>query len=49
VADRVIFMDKGHIVENAPPEQFFNDPESERARRFLNIFQFTGIHKVANG
>ncbi|MEM5461098.1 amino acid ABC transporter ATP-binding protein [Paraburkholderia phytofirmans] len=35
VADRVIFMDKGEIVEEAPPERFFSAPSTERARRFL--------------
>ena len=35
VADRVIFMDKGEIVEAAPPETFFQAPETERCRRFL--------------
>jgi ABC-type polar amino acid transport system ATPase subunit len=35
VADRVIFMDAGEIVEMAPPERFFSAPESERTRRFL--------------
>ena len=36
VADRVIFMDKGQIVETAPPEQFFTAPEHPRAREFLS-------------
>jgi polar amino acid transport system ATP-binding protein len=40
VADRVIFMDEGEIVEEAPPEEFFTNPGTERAKRFLNIFQF---------
>jgi len=35
VADRVIFMDKGEICETAPPEDFFNAPQHERARLFL--------------
>jgi polar amino acid transport system ATP-binding protein len=35
VADRVIFMDRGEIVEAAPPEVFFNDPKHERTRAFL--------------
>lgn len=35
VADRVVFMDEGEIVEEAVPEVFFNDPKSERTRRFL--------------
>ncbi|GLX70658.1 amino acid ABC transporter ATP-binding protein [Paenibacillus glycanilyticus] len=36
VADRVVFMDKGQIVEISPPEQFFEQPQEERARLFLN-------------
>lgn len=36
VADRVIFMDQGQIIEEAPPEDFFNHPESERTRLFLS-------------
>lgn len=36
VADRVVFMDKGQIVEESPPEQFFVNPREERAKLFLN-------------
>jgi general L-amino acid transport system ATP-binding protein len=36
VADRILFMDEGEIVEAAPPERFFAAPESERTRRFLS-------------
>lgn len=36
VADRVVFMDKGQIVEESPPEEFFVNPREERARLFLN-------------
>jgi general L-amino acid transport system ATP-binding protein len=36
VADRVIFMDRGEIVEEAPPAQFFNAPKSDRTRLFLS-------------
>jgi ABC-type polar amino acid transport system ATPase subunit len=35
VADRVIFMDQGEIVESNSPEQFFSSPEQERTQRFL--------------
>lgn len=35
VADRVIFMDAGEIVEQADPETFFNNPQSERTKTFL--------------
>ena len=36
VADRVLFMDGGRIVEDAPKDRFFDRPESERARQFLS-------------
>jgi ABC-type polar amino acid transport system ATPase subunit len=35
VADRVVFMDEGRIVEEAPPETFFASPQNERTRTFL--------------
>ncbi|MFR4350333.1 MAG: amino acid ABC transporter ATP-binding protein [Roseburia sp.] len=40
VADRVVFMDEGKIVEEADPDQFFTQPKTERARKFLNIFSY---------
>lgn len=40
VADRIVFMDGGHIVETGTPEEFFTAPKSERARTFLDNFQF---------
>lgn len=36
VANRVVFMDDGEIIEAAPPETFFNNPQSERTRLFLS-------------
>ncbi len=36
VAHRVIFMDAGQVVEDAPPETFFANPVSDRARQFLS-------------
>jgi ABC-type polar amino acid transport system ATPase subunit len=39
VADRVIFMDGGVIVEEGTAEKIFNDPSEERTRRFLSIVQ----------
>lgn len=36
VADRVIFMDRGEIVEENVPELFFGNPRTDRARQFLN-------------
>jgi general L-amino acid transport system ATP-binding protein len=36
VADRVIFMDSGYLVESATPESFFTAPQQERTRQFLS-------------
>jgi general L-amino acid transport system ATP-binding protein len=36
VADRVIFMDEGQIVEQNTPEAFFNNPQNPRSRDFLS-------------
>jgi ABC-type polar amino acid transport system ATPase subunit len=35
VADRVIFMDQGQIIETAPPDDFFDRPQSPRLQSFL--------------
>ena len=35
IADRVIFMDQGQIIETAPPDEFFGSPQSPRLRSFL--------------
>lgn len=40
VADRVVFMDAGVIVEQGSPEEFFAHPRTERARKFLDMFAF---------
>jgi ABC-type polar amino acid transport system ATPase subunit len=36
VADRVIFMDEGEIVEQATPQAFFDNPTNDRTKAFLN-------------
>ena len=36
VADRMVFMDEGRIVEQAVPDKFFNNPESDRTKLFLS-------------
>ena len=36
VADRVIFMDEGQIVEQNEPEEFFDNPKNERTKLFLS-------------
>lgn len=40
VADKIIFMDKGEIVEISTPEEFFVNPKTDRAKKFLNMFEF---------
>ena len=45
VADRVLFLDDGNIVDQAPPEEFFDHPQTQRAQRFLNTFTFASVHK----
>jgi general L-amino acid transport system ATP-binding protein len=36
VADRVIFMDEGEIIEQNVPEEFFGNPQHERTKLFLS-------------
>ena len=36
VADRVLFMDQGQVIEQATPAEFFNNPQTERAQQFLS-------------
>ena len=43
VADKVIFIDQGKIVEEAAPEEFFEHPKTERAKQFLNVFTFEHV------
>jgi polar amino acid transport system ATP-binding protein len=46
VADRIIFMEKGSIVEDGPPNEVFNNPKSERTREFLGkINELYGEHE----
>lgn len=40
IADRIIFMDGGKIVEENSPEIFFQNPETERAKQFLHVFDY---------
>jgi polar amino acid transport system ATP-binding protein len=35
-ADRIVVMDAGRIIEDAPPDQLFNNPRQERTRAFLS-------------
>ena len=43
VADRVIFMDRGQIMEIAPPEAFFTNPEHPRAKAFLSRILYNDV------
>lgn len=45
VADRIVFMDGGHILEQAAPRPFFENPRSQRARQFLAKFSYTTVSK----
>lgn len=47
VADRVIFIDEGNIVEEGSPEGFFEHPGTDRAKRFLNTFTYEKVEKGA--
>ena len=38
VADRIIFFDRGQVIEEATPEDFYNNPKSDRANLFLSQF-----------
>ena len=49
VADRVIFLDGGHIVEEGKPQEFFENPKTERAKQFLNVFSFDDYMKDGEG
>ena len=40
VANRIVFMDKGQIIEQATPEDFFTNPSTDRAKTFLNILNY---------
>ena len=43
VADRVLFMDQGVVVEEAPAAQFFSSPEHPRSRSFLRLVEHTQL------
>ena len=45
VADRILFLDEGAIVEEAPPEEFFTNPKTERAKKFLHSFEYESVHR----
>lgn len=43
IADRIIFLDNGKTVEEATPDEFFDNPKTERAKQFLNTFEFDSV------
>lgn len=45
VADRFVFIDQGEIVEEGKPSEFFEHPATERARKFLNTFNYDKVEK----
>ena len=47
VADRVVFIDGGSIVEEGSPEEFFEHSGTDRAKRFLNTFTYEKVEKGA--
>ena len=40
IADRVLFLEGGHIQEDSDPDTFFTNPKTERAKQFLQMFTF---------
>ena len=43
IADRIIFMDQGGILEENTAQQFFSQPKTQRAQEFLNVFDFSHL------
>ncbi|MHA3736010.1 amino acid ABC transporter ATP-binding protein [Pseudomonas sp. Eth.TT006] len=48
VADRIVFMDAGRILEQHPPEIFFTNPQTARAQQFLEKFSFVATLPKTN-
>ena len=46
VADRVLFLEQGKVVEEGKPADFFRHPQTPRARAFLDTFEFDTVKKV---
>ena len=43
IADRVLFLDGGHIIEDTDPGQFFDSPGTDRAKKFLQTFEYESV------
>lgn len=43
IADRIIFLDETKIIEESDPEKFFANPDTDRAKQFLNMFDFDTV------
>lgn len=43
IADRILFMDEGEMIEENTPEEFFKTPKTKRAKEFLNIFDYSHL------
>ena len=46
VADRVLFLEQGKVVEEGRPADFFHHPQTQRAREFLDTFEFSAVKKA---
>lgn len=48
IADRILFLDNGVVVEDSVPERFFTDPKTQRAKDFLQTFTYEKRWKMTN-
>ncbi|KIR03237.1 Amino acid ABC transporter, ATP-binding protein [Lachnospiraceae bacterium TWA4] len=44
IADRILFLEGGRVIEDCSPEEFFDHPKTERAKKFLQTFTFERKH-----
>ena len=49
IADRVIFLDQGGIAEESTGSEFFENPKTERAKRFLDTFSYEKVRRRTAG
>ncbi len=48
IADRIVFIDDGHVIEEGTPDEFFSSPMTQRARDFLKSFEYSKISRKTN-